>query len=155
MEHDKTYTLLVMSCQAWSSCCYCLIDRAIVICISSSGYSPSLRLRKREADSGAENEFVAELRRAKRASGALWLRFSWKSIHVRNFGYDVSLRLYSRPRVQTVGVEVGRQDSLQGWECWGIFPWREITWQRCICQPAFFWREIISDEQRDKEQERA
>ena len=25
----------------------------------------------------------------------------------------------------------------------GNFPWREIAWQRCIWQPAFFWPEII------------
>ena len=50
---------------------------------------------------------LAELRRVKRASGA-WVRFFWNSIHARNFGYDVSVR----PTVQTVRVEVGRQDSL-------------------------------------------
>ena len=41
---------------------------------------------------------------------------------------------YARPRVQTVGVEVGRQDGL-----WGRESWREIARQR----PAFSWGEII------------
>ena len=42
-------------------------------------------------------------------SGAPWVRFFGKSIHARNFGYDVT---FVRRPVQTVGVELGRQDSL-------------------------------------------
>ena len=63
----------------------------------------------------------------------------WKSIHARNFGYDVSVR----PCVPTVGVEVGRQDSVWGQKCSDNSPWGKIAWQRCIWQPAFFWWEII------------
>ena len=81
----------------------------------------------------------AELRCAKRASGAPWVRNFGKSIDTRNFGYDVSVGTPAR----TVGVEVGRQDRVWGQECSGNFPWREIAWQRCIRQPAFFWREIL------------
>ena len=51
---------------------------------------------------------MAELRRAKRASGAPWIRFFRKYIHARNFGYDVSVRPPTRPPVQTVWVQVGR-----------------------------------------------
>ena len=45
-----------------------------------------------------------------------------KSIHARNFGYDVT---YVRPPVQTVAVE--RQESLWGRECSANFPLREIA----------------------------
>ena len=62
------------------------------------------------------------------------------SIHARNFGNDVSVR----PTVQTVGKEVGREDSLRGRECSGNFPWQEIAWQRSIWQPTFFrWKIIL------------
>ena len=61
--------------------------------------------------------------------------------------------MYVRPPVQTVGVEVGRQNSLWGREYSGNFPRREIVWQHCIWQPAFFWWEIILVT--SKEQERA
>ena len=52
---------------------------------------------------------TVDLRHAKGASGAPWVRFFGKSIHARNFCYDV---MYMRPPVQTVGVEVGKLDSL-------------------------------------------
>ena len=105
--------------------------------------------RKKGLHSSQLNWLVAELRRAKHASGAPWVTFFGKSIYARNFGYDFT---YVRPPVQTVGVEVGRQDSLWGREYSGNFPWREIAWQRCIWQPAFSWREIILVT--SKEQER-
>ena len=44
--------------------------------------------------------------------------------------------------VQTVGAEVGREDSVWGRECSGNLPWWGIAWQRCNWEPAFFWREI-------------
>ena len=65
---------------------------------------------------------------------------------------------YALPGVQTAGVEVGRQNSLLGRECSSNFPWQEIARQRCIRQPAFFWREIISVKSNGikiKEQKRA
>ena len=45
------------------------------------------------------NNFVilAELRRAKRANGAPWVRLFGKSIHVKKFGYDVNVRPSVRP----------------------------------------------------------
>ena len=55
------------------------------------------------------------------------VRFFGKSIHMREILAMTSA--YARPRVQTVGVEVGRQDSLWGPECSGNFPWREVAWQ--------------------------
>ena len=77
---------------------------------------------------------IAEIRHAKHASEAPWVRFFGKSIHARNFGYDLThVQSYVHPPVQTVGVEVGRQDSLQGRE--------------------FSGGNHISDEQWDKEQE--
>ena len=36
-------------------------------------------------------------------------------------------RTSARPPVETVGVEVGRQENLWGRECSGNFPWREIA----------------------------
>ena len=58
-----------------------------------------------------ENETVAKARRD-HFSGAYRLRLCFgKSIDARNFGYEVSFTPV-RPRVQTVGVEVGSQDSL-------------------------------------------
>ena len=89
-----------------------------------------------------KNTIMAELRR-KCASGAPWVRFLRISIHARNFGYDVSVH----PSVQTVGVDVARQDSLWARECSGQL-WR----------PAFFWWEIIlvkSNGIKIKEQKRA
>ena len=43
----------------------------------------------------------------------------WEIYQRRNFGYDVSICL----SLQTVRVEVGRQDSLWGRDCYGNFPW--------------------------------
>ena len=57
-------------------------------------------------------------------SGAPWVRFFGKSLHARNFVYDVSVR----PTVETVRVEVGREYCVWGRECSGHFPWREIAW---------------------------
>ena len=104
------------------------------------GKTAHFRLPSAFQNRGCLSSLTAELGRLKRASGAPWVRFFGKSIHPRNFGYDVT---YARPPVQTVGVEVGRQDSLWERECSGNFPWREIAWQRCNWQPAFFWWEII------------
>ena len=47
----------------------------------------------------------------------------------RNFGYGIA-----HLPVQTVRVEVGRQDSLWRWECLGNYPWWEIAW---YCSFAF------------------
>ena len=46
---------------------------------------------------------IAELRRAKRASGATWVRLFGKSIHARNLGCDVSVRLSAYPPVRPSG----------------------------------------------------
>ena len=48
-----------------------------------------------------------------------------KSIHVRNFCYDVT---YIRPPVQTVEVEVGKPYSLWEQNCSDNFSWLEIAW---------------------------
>ena len=74
------------------------------------------------------------------------------------FNYDSSVRLPARPHVQTVVVEVGRQDSLWGRKCSGIVSKREIGWQLCIWQPVFFWQKITlvkSNGIKIKEQKRA
>ena len=42
-------------------------------------------------------KFIAELRRSRRASGALWVRNFGKSIDARNFGYDFSVHPPARP----------------------------------------------------------
>ena len=69
-------------------------------------------------------------------------------IFLRNLSMREILAMTSRTSVrlsavQTVGVEVGRNENLWGWECSGNFPWRVVTWKRCIWQPAFLWRGII------------
>ena len=87
----------------------------------------------------------------KSASGALWVIF------LGNLSMREMSAYASPPRrpVQTVGVEVGREDRLWGRECSGNFSSRQIAWQRCIWQPVFLAGNHITDEQRDKEQERA
>ena len=87
------------------------------------------------------SSLIAELRRAKRASGPPWVRLFGKSTQPRNFGYAIT---YIRPPAQTVGGEVGRQDSLWGRECSGNFPWREIAWKRCIWQPAYTYLQRLA-----------
>ena len=60
---------------------------------------------------------------------------------------------FARPRVETIGVEVGRQDSLWGRECSGYFSSRgSVAFGNPRVLPA---GKPISNEQRNKEQERA
>ena len=42
------------------------------------------------------------------ASGTPWVKFFGKSIHVRNFGYDVSIRLPMHTECQGGGGEAGQ-----------------------------------------------
>ena len=79
-----------------------------------------------------DETLIAELRRTKRASGAPWVIFFGKSPGYPCEKFWLWRQQYVRPPVETVGVEVGRQDSLWGWESSsGNFTWREIAWQWC------------------------
>ena len=56
-----------------------------------------------------------------------------------NFGCDIT---YVRPPAQAIGVEVRRQESLWGWECWAI----SLAGNRVATlhlATRVFWREII------------
>ena len=79
--------------------------------------------RPRKPSFGTTQKTVVEHRRAERAIGPPWVRFFGKSIHARNFGYDVtSVHPSVCPPVQTVGVKMGRQDSLWDGSVRAIFP---------------------------------
>ena len=52
--------------------------------------------------------FIAELKRAKRASKAPWVSNIGNPSSREKFGYDVSVRASERPSVQTLGEGEGR-----------------------------------------------
>ena len=90
-----------------------------------------------------------ELRRAKRASRAPWVRFFGKSIHARNFGYEV---MYVRPPVETVGVEAGHPLGT------GVFGQFSLEGNRVpalrLATRVFLVGNHISDEQQERAREK-
>ena len=81
-------------------------------------------------------DLITKLRRAKGAQRSTMGTIFWVMYRCEKFW----LWRHVRPIVQTVGVEVGRQDSFWGRECSGNFPWQEIAWQRYISNPRFSGR---------------
>ena len=93
-------------------------------------------------------QIIAELRRAKCARRASWVRFFWEIYPCENFGYGISTRLCIRTvgeGRQPLGAGVFRQYSLTGNRM------AALHLATCI----FLVGNHISDKQWDKEQERA
>ena len=99
------------------------------ICLKEGG----VIFPKKKTDSGAQA-------RQRSTVGKIF----WEIYPARKFSYDVSVH---RPCVQTVGVEVGRQDSL-----WGRF---SLAGNRVaalhFATRVFLARNHISEEQRGRE----
>ena len=97
---------------------------------------------------------IAKVRRAKRASGAAWLRFFGKTMHTRNFGDEVTyVRTSVRPLIRVGGGEAGQPLGT------GVFRQFSLAGNRVAALHletlVFLVGNHISDEQRNKEQGRA